>query len=968
MFNALAGREVFRIGVLLLCALGLAMPVEAQTSGVIGGTITDEQGGVLPGATLTVRNVETGMTRTTVSEADGRYRVAALPPGRYDVTAELPGFAIVEVKGLTLTIGLDLRQNFKMTIQTLQETVTVTGEAPVVEVTRTEVTGVVTQRQIEMLPINSRQTLELALLLPGTSLDATRPRKVNTNVGSGGTFFSSAYLVDGVSNQEVIAGEPRQDFPQGAIREFRVNVSQATADFGGTTGGVVTIVTKGGTNLFSGEAFEYVRDKRLNTLNKFEKERHDKFGVPKPPFRRNQYGASLGGPIAKNRMHFFVAADLTETEEPFTVNTGKPQFYSSVEGTFPNSKFRRMFFSRMDEQLTPQQTLFARWGYERDHNTCEGCGGNISAFSLNTVEQRRHSLVVGHTWVLSPRMLNDFRFQYAPFVFLLSPPGQRVWTKVGEFPPERLRLITPVYNFPSLSWGSSAGRVQKEWWWEFRNDFSITADWQGSHALKFGVASVRGPDTDDSLGNPLGTWTFATDQPFNPKDPSTIANLRDPIQFTASFPPTFQDLPNNWFQVYVHDEWRPRSNLTLNLGLRYDLQYGAFNQDLDPAQFPRLIPFIDPKSRGDHNNVQPRAGFAWDLHNDGRSLLRGGYGLYYRYLWSAYAGERQNLRTNRVIIGRPSYPDPYQGQDPLRFVSTAPPNITIVDNAIRNPQAHGFNLGFSQELMADLAFHVDAVYTRINDENIAIDINTPDPITRRRPLPQWGRIDQFRPIGEAKYRALFVRLDKRFANRHQYLVSYTLAKSGDNLPFGGLAATTSITDGNNPGLDRGPSRGDRRHALVASGAVLLPGDVTLGAVWSVRSTMAFSARAGRDLNSDGAVSDYVPGTSRNQGNRNLDLSLVNAWRAANGRAPISENQIDDNQLNSLDARVSKTIRLGGERKLELIAQVFNVLGIDSLLPPGTAAGWVENALSDSFGRILTALNRQQAELAVRFVW
>lgn len=627
-----------------------------------------------------------------------------------------------------------------------------------------------------------------------------------------------------------------------------------------------------------------------------------------------------------------------------------------------------MFFSRADVQLGPQQSLFARWGYERDHNTCEGCGGNISAFSANTVEQRRHSLVAGHTWVLSSRALNEFRFQWAPFSFLLSPPGQPVWTKVGQFPPERLKLISPIYNFPSLSYGSSAGRVQQETWWEFRNDFSITGDWHGSHAWRLGIASVRGPDTDDSLGNPLGVWTFATDQPFNPKDPSSIANLRNPILFTASFPPTFQDLPNTWFQVYVQNDWRPRPNLTLNLGLRYDRQTGVFNENLDPSQFPRPVPFIDPKSRGDDNNVQPRVGFAWDVQNNGRSVLRGGYGLYYRYLWSLFAGERSNLLQNRIIVRTPSFPDPFRGQDPLRFVSTAPPNISIVDNELVNPQSQGFNAGFSQELRPNLAIHVDAVYTRTHDESIAIDINTPDPITRRRPLPEWGRIDQFQSIGEAKYRALFVRLDKRLSNRYQYLVSYTLAKSDDNLPFGGLAASTSVTDANNAGLDQGPSRGDRRHALVASGAVLLPGDVTLGAVWAVRSTMAFSARAGRDLNGDGAVSDYVPGTSRNQGNRNLDLSLVNAWRAANGLRPVSEDQIDDNRVNSLDVRASKTFRLGANRKLELIAQVFNVLGIDNLLPPGSAGGWVENALSDSFGRVLTALPRQQAEVAVRLVW
>jgi hypothetical protein len=958
--------------VLLAVGLGVTVPARAQSGGdgVITGTVADSQGGALPGVSVTVRNVETGISRTAVTEGDGRYRVAALPPGRHELNAELSGFSPVRVKDLTLRIGLELRQDIKMSIESLQETVTVTGQAPVVETTKSDVSGIVTQDQIDTLPVNSRQTLQLSLLMPGTSEDATRPRKVNANVGAGGQFFSSAYLVDGVSNQEVSAGEPRQDFPQGAIREFKVNVSQASAEYGGSTGGVVTIVTKSGTNAYSGEVFEYFRDKSLNAMNKFEKQSNELLGLPKPPFRRNQYGASIGGPIAKDRVHFYVAADLTETNQSFTVNTGKPQFYSSVEGTFGNPQYRRMVFGRLDAQLNPQQTLFARWGYERDHNTYEGAGGIAAKYSNNTVEQRRHSLAVGHTWVVSSRALNEMRFQWAPFIYLTPPPGSPVWTDVGQFPPERFEGNSTVYNFPSLIYGASTNRVQKETWWEFRDNFSITGEWHGRHTLKLGAASVHSPDDEDSAFNTNGTWTFANDQPFNPNDPTTIANLKNPLLFVHTFPPVAVHLSDNWFQGYIQDDWRPVANLTLNLGVRYDVQYGTFNQHLKPTQFARPIPYIDPATRGDRNNVQPRAGFAWDVQNNGRAVVRGGYGLYNRYIWLAmggFASEQNNLRQNIIIIRNPSYPDPYQGQNPLTFASTAP-NINIVSDDLVNPIAHAVNLGLSKELGANLALHVDGVYTRTTKDTVTANINTVDPVTRVRPLAEWGQINEVQSTGEAKYTALMVRLEKRLARRYQYLASYTLAKSEDNLPYAGLAASTAVTDAYNPGLDLGPSRGDRRHALVTSAAVLLPGDVTLGTIWALRSSMTFSARAGRDINGDGIISDYVPGTSRNQGNRTLDLSLVNAWRGVNGLAPVSASQIDTNAYNSLDLRASKTFRLGGVRKLELIAQLFNVLGHDNLLPPASTSGWVENALSDSFGRILTANNRQQAEFAVRFVF
>jgi hypothetical protein len=947
------------VAALLLCSV-LTPALRAQTGAVISGQIVDPQGGVLPGVTLALRNADNGVLRHSVSEADGTYRFPALPPGKYDLKAELPGFAPVEVRNTTLTIGLEVRQDLTMTVQALQEAVTVTAQAPVIETTRSEVAQVVTQQQIDTLPVNTRQTLTLALLVPGTSTDESRPRRVSVSVGAGGDVKSSSFMVDGVSNQQTTSGDPRQDFPQGAIREFKVNVSQAKAEFGGTTGGVVTLVTKSGTNAFTGEAFEYFRDKSLNRMNVFEQQRHDDFGAPKPDFRRHQYGATLGGPLVHDRAHFLAAFDVTDTDDFITVNTGRPEFYSSVEGTFPNDQYRRMFFSRMDAQIDPSQQVFVRWAWERDFYLCQGCGGSTANTAGQSVQQRRNSLVAGHTWIISPRLLNEFRFQWAPFAFLNTASNQPIWTDVGNFDPSRFETFTPTYVFPSMTWGSSSSKVQIETWWDFRNDMSFTA---GDHALKMGVASVWGPGREDLTGSEFGTWTFSADQPFNPADPASIAGLRNATQYTASFPPVVQDLPTKWFQAYVQDDWRLGSRLTLNLGLRYDLQYDSFNQNLDLSIFPKPIPYIDPASRGDLNNLQPRVGLAWDLTGAGQSVVRAAAGLYNRYQWNGvFNAERQNLLQTSINIRNPSYPDPYGGRDPADFASTAPPNITIVANDIRNPLASIYTAGISQELVSNIGVSVDVVYTKTESEVVSANINTQDPVTRLRPLPEWGRIVQNQPAGEREYKALLTRVEKRYSNRYAYLVSYTLAKTDDN-------GTGTFTDFYSPSIEWGPGTTDRRHTLVASGSVLMPWDVTLGGVWTLRSTMPFSARAGRDLNSDGATTDYVPGTTRNQGNRDLDLTSVNAYRALNGLGAISADRIDSNRYNSFDVRVSKSLRLGaGNQRMELIGQVFNLFGTTNLLASGGQGSWVDNALSDSFGRILSASNRQQAELAVRFLW
>lgn len=971
------GRLVLLALVCWLASMGRSA-AQGEASAVVMGVVSDAQGGVLPGVTLTLRNVESGVVRTTVSESDGRYRFGGLLPGRYDLTAELQGFANAEAKDLALTIGLEMQRDLTMPLQGVQETLTVTGEAPVVETTRTEVAAVVTQEQIDSLPIANRQPINLALLLPGTTMDTTTTRRSQASVGAGGSSnVNNMYYVDGGLNMLYNSGQQFLEVPQSAIREFRVNINQASAQYG-AVGGVLLTATKTGTNRFSGEAFEFFRDKSLNALDKFQKERHDQFGDPKPDYRRNNYGFAVGGPVIKDRLHFFFAHERSNEPKTVTVNTGQPQFYSAVEGSFPAGYKRRSYFGRGDFQINQRQNVFARYVWDKELTLCETCGGNTSGFSGTDTHSPRDSMLLAHTWVVSPRILNEIRSQVPPSHLenLGGPPELPKWPSSGQgqFPPERFKGYTQVYQFPSLSWGANQWSNNRTNRWDISDDLSLT---MGSHDWKFG-GSYLNFDSNEEQANNIGTWTFRNDQSFNPNDPASLARLTGATQFTASFPPLPRHLEGHWIQWYVQDDWRARSNLTLTLGLRYDNQYKSYNNQLDMTPVPRLTELIDPKSRHDNNNFGPRAGFAWDMRNNGRSVLRGAYGISYQYVMAGgMRPEVTALRLTSIVINNPSYPDPYGGRSPASYASTAPPNVSVMDDDIRNARAKSFTLGYSQELKARLALHVDGDFSNVDGVTMTSNINTPNPVTGLRPLPTWGRIIELQATGEHKYRALYVRLEKRYSNRHQYLLSYTLAKANN---FGG-GTNPQVTDFYNPGPDWGPGSADRRHAFVGSGSVLLKYDINLGAVWMLRSTMPFSARAGLDLNRDGVTvsgqqTDYVPGTTRdvfNRGNNAALLQIVNAYRAAtrdathpNGYAPIPESQIDTNSVSQLDVRVSKAIFLGGNRKLELIAQVFNLLGTDNL--GGIARGWVENALSNSFGRVLTVLPRQQAELAVRFGW
>jgi len=956
----------FFVAVLLSAVVAVtAWPAAAQTTnGVIAGIVTDAQGGVLPGVTVTARNSETGFTRTVVTEADGRYRLAALPPGRYNLRAELQGFGPVDIMEITLNIGAELGRDVTMQVQGVQESVSVTAEVPIVETTRTSVSGVVTQEQIEMLPLESRQPVGLALLLPGTSQDAVRPRKFNVNVGSGAFTHGAALLVDGMWNKEGNTGEPRQDFPQSAIREFRVYVSQAPAEFGWTAGGAVSFATKSGTNLWTGEVFEYFRDKSLNTLNKFE----EAAGVSKPNFKRHQFGGALGGPVVRDRLHFFAAAERTDTTPYATVTTGRPDLYRAVEGTFAIPEYSNVVFTRGDLQINEAQTTFARYAWQDSDFTCEGCGGTQAFFSGNGIQQKRYSLVGGHTWVISSRILNEVRGQVTNYHFRQHPPGVRPQEDLFDNSPARTAPLTQVYTFPSLTWGTNTNYYTTQYARELRDDLSIAA---GAHTWKIGGGFLHLTIMGDLREN-IGTWTFTNDQLFDPNNATIMRNLTGARLFTSGLGGFPRYVPNQMWNAYVQDEWRVRPNITLSLGVRYDLQYKAFNEELDlndktifpTTGTPTQIPYVDFSKRGDKNNFGPRLGLAWDL-NEGRSVVRAGYGIYYNPMnLLVTTTERTNFRQASITIANPSYPDPYQGLSPERFVSTAPQNVSILDNDLENVESHASTVGFSQELMANVAVHVDVVYNRMMNVPQAIDINPrAQRTTGPRPLPQFARIEQTRSNGEIDYKALMLRLEKRFDNRYMYGLSYTLAKSEGNVPSGGI--NSRVTQSEAPQLDEGPAVNDRRHALALSGAVLLPYDINLGGAWSFRTTMPFSALAGIDLNGDGVNSDYVPGTTRTMGNRDSArmLDAVNTWRASRGLGAIPASQIGENDYNSVDLKVSKSFALVGTQRLEIIGQVFNVFGRDNL-----QAAWVTNSLSNAFGQIRQALNRQQGEVAIRFAW
>jgi hypothetical protein len=935
-----------------------AVPAFAQNA-QITGTLKDQSGGVLPGATVAAKNQETGLTRTAATEGNGEYRLPVLPPGVYTITAELQGFGTETRTDVTLVIDQTAIMDFTLKTATLTETVTVTGESPLVDTTASVVAASVTNAQIQDLPVASRRWIDLAMLTPGVSQDNIRGQfyRGNVNIGAGTREYSNGFVVDGVNNTWAQMGEPRQNFAMDSIREFKVSQSTYKAEYGLATGGLLTVVTKSGTNDLHGSAFNFFRDKSLTAKTVFEGER--------PAYRRWQYGGTFGGPIVKDRTHFFGAVEYTDENQFFTVNAGGrfPQY----EGTFLSDQYRWTYTAKVDHQISTTQSLFARASQEVEYRPIITSGGRIHPTNSFDFGVPRDSYVAGHTWIVSPRIINELRVQYAYAKYEVAPPYSHGSWEPGYFGNDRLDYCSAIFTYPSLVLGGCGNsQMGPERRWQIRDDFAWATELGGMHqwktGLDFSVISFRG----DNLGSPLGSWTFPRDAEYNANDPATY-----PTQWTSSLP-TYGEIPVKHFSTFIQDDWSIARNVTLNLGVRYDIQFGSYNEDLQDllarigeklgpafAQLPITIPFHQGSdARGDGNNFGPRAGVAWDMFGDGRTNVHAGYGLFYDNMRTLQNfGELTWPQSRQIIISNPSYPDPLQGRSRDQFVSTAPPNITVMDNDNVSAYAHQVSSGVSRMMGRNFGITADLIFVQRKSDRDTVDLNLPDRVTRVRPYPQFARVNFWQPSADNTYQALLLKFEKRLSDRYQYLVSYTLSNSEDN--------SFQNVYGDRYGFfkEQYPGQADRRHRLVASGIVQLPWEVQLSAIADFRSSLPMNPTSGIDINADGYATDIPAGVTRFSGCRDLNVTAINAFRQSRNLPAVSDVVCPG--FANVDMRLSKSFRFSGAQDLEVIAQLFNIANRANYNVPNN------NITAATFGQstsILPNINApsRQVELALRY--
>jgi hypothetical protein len=437
---------------------------------------------------------------------------------------------------------------------------------------------------------------------------------------------------------------------------------------------------------------------------------------------------------------------------------------------------------------------------------------------------------------------------------------------------------------------------------------------------------------------------------------------------------------------YLQDDWQVSDGLTFNLGLRYDLQLGSFNENVpdllgkiqDKLGRDGVFPFdvsVFPQpraTRGDRNNFGPRAGVAWDPASNGVMNIHAAYGLFYDNMRTLQNfGELTWPQAKTITIQSPSFPDPFGGRSREAFLSNTPPTVTVGSNGQVNMYAHQLNVGVNRMLTRDLALTADVSTVYRYGDRDSVEINIPGQTTRQRPYPPFVRVNFWQPTADNSYKALLLKVDKRMSNHYQTLLSYTLSKADDNSFTSALADRYGFTKVERPGV------ADRRHRLVASGIVGLPYEMQVSAIGDFRSSLPFGpVTSGLDLNNDTlfgtaiATSDLPPGVIPNSGCRSLDLDAINAFRTARNLTRVS--QVDCPGFTNIDLRFSKFFRFGRSRA-ELIAQLFNIFDRANFNTPNNNIGSGDDATTGRplFGTVTSLLPNinapsRQAEFAIRF--
>ena len=824
----------------------------AQSTATLQGTVVDQLGAVVPNAKVIVRNRATGVKRATQTDNTGHYQLAALPVGSYRVEVQAPGWQTQVANDLTLEISQTTIQNFQLAVGSITEQITVTDEPPIVESTTITVGQVINQKTVQEIPLNGRHFIELGLLIPGsvTSPQVATNLVTRPNRGQGAFGFHTAgnradtvnFMINGINLNDmatnIIAFQPSIN----SVREFKVDNSTFSAEYGRNSGAIVNIATRSGANQFHGEAFEFIRNEAFDARNFFDQ--------TKPPFKRNQFGAALGGPIRKDRTFFFFTYEGLRQRQELTMNSGVlsdaqrahvtdpvvrklidlipranvfvaggPRFLGSASAPSDLDQWT----GDVSHELTKRDHLHAYYAIQRDARG-EPTDGSATIPNFGDVQQGlRQVFTLNETHTFGPNLVNETRLGFNRVKF---PIKQKTQLNPADFGinnglTEPIGLPQIRVGGIGLSFGGPAAVPQG------RADTTVvlsdTANYlRGPHSFKFGGELRRFYINFFSINT--SSFGFASPEDFirgNANSFSTVQGRRSSSIAVGAIGLFFQD----------SFKWRP--NLTLELGLRYEWNTTPterFNRFVvfDPTtdSLLRVGSGIDQIYHTNNKHLQPRVGFAWDPFRTGKTSVRGAYAVLF---------DQPNTFMVNLLNANPPFATPLTFTGPVRFDNalamagdTGPAPASIARD-FDDSYVQSWNLNLQREITPSLGVMVG--YFGSKGTHLLIVRNLNQITNGVRPFPKLsatspilpgatlGNITEADSAGNSSYNALWVAVNKRLSRGLQFNASYTWSKS---LDYSSLNFQVVVQDSSNIRDDRGLSDFDARHRFVINWLYELP--------------------------------------------------------------------------------------------------------------------------------------------------
>jgi hypothetical protein len=900
----------------LLLSLALVAPAFAQSTainGTIEGTVRDEQGAVLPGVTITVTNLDTGDSRVVVTSETGLYRAPLLSLGTYRISAELQGFKKADRTGVSLRAGQTAVIDVSLSVGTLSETITVTADAPLVDLAKIEQGRTLSEAEIKTLPLTSRNPYNFALLQPGVVGFETNEFGV-PRLTANGALLRVNYQVDGSNNtQKDRAGLRQMPMSEVMIREVKVVTTGYAPEFGQTMGLVYNAITPSGTNTYKGQGSYRLQRKAMAAFPFFTQGPHT--SDRKPPTDVNVYTFDLGGPIVKDKTHFFGGYEHTERDlsslSVITISPANQALLGLSEAPYmPRALDTEFAIGKVDHQLSANNRLSVRYMFFDNFITANVGGGMNSVQRATDFADRQHSTGAQLISTIGSGMLNELRTQYA--------------TRAQSRVPNALAGTGPAVNIAGVANIGGPAASTADAGFGFTQDvFQVnnsTTLLRGNHGIKFGLDIQNVQDTRTSSATQL--YTF----------PSTAAYLaaRDGsnrlgyTSFTQYFGLPELDYSTNQYGVFVQDDWRVTPDLKVLYGVRYDYYAPPDGAAGAPLETSREFPTSS-------SNFAPRIGAVWTVGENRRTVVRANTGVMYDQTLNAiYELALQNDGTNArasasftpTQAGAPQFPAV------LSAGAGAQPNLAwTVDPDFKVARSWQNNVQIEHALGDRYAVSVGGSYVRGNNLPVVTNINLINPIgtlpdgipifsTAVNPStrldPRYNVINSTQSIGESTYKNMTLQFTRRSANGIGFDLAYTLGKSEDNAP---ITSSLSVqgdagrVDVTNLDRDLGPNVLDQRHTFSgsvvatpqferdgAAGAIL--NNNVFGIAMQFASGIPVNLRSNRELNNDGTAADRPSGVPRNS------LNL-----------PARYN---------VDFRYSRRIRISGAMAAEVIGEVKNV--------------------------------------------